>query len=237
MAATMGGRRDLVIVKMGVLSVALLVGAATGAEQVRFYDTDGSDGEDGFTADLKANGYNNPTGDFVTFCAETLEGISYGTEYDYVVSTDVKNNGGFGPRALTSEVGYLYSVFAASGATGVRALGDGSAGAGDFDTWTDKDIRELVQRAIWDQFAYPDNDDWVAEIYTQGRIDFLWAQAIANNDGSLHGVRVMNVYAAGHVGDESYGYQDMLIVVPLPTGAGLASVGLLGLAVIRRRRG
>jgi hypothetical protein len=35
---------------------------------------------------------------------------------------------------------------------------------------------------------------------------------------------------------ENGAHQDMLVIVPLPSGAGLASLGLLGLAGTARRR-
>jgi hypothetical protein len=61
--------------------------------------------------------------------------------------------------------------------------------------------------------------------------------AIDNGDWSgLGKVRVMNVWVQGQEGTEQGARQDTLIIVPLPSGAGLAGVGLLGLGLVSRRR-
>jgi hypothetical protein len=220
------------------MAAVLLAGAciASGAEKVRFYDTDGSDSTDGFTADLLSNGYNNPVGDYTTFCVEVFETFSYGTEYEYQISTEVKDNGGFETRALDSTAGrrvaYLYSKFAAGGAAAIRAL------HGDFAGYTNAQTRILMQRYIWDRFAYPDSDNWASgTLYSDADFDTLTTAADADGaQTGLHGVRIMNVYAVGHAGDESFGGQDQLTVIPLPSGAGLACAGLLGVVAARRRR-
>ena len=95
---------------LGVLAVGCLAGSAMAGPQVRFYNTDGSDNEDGFTADLGANGYSNPTGDYVTFCVETLEHFGYGTTYEYLISDQVRDNGGNGNLALNTQAGRRVAV-------------------------------------------------------------------------------------------------------------------------------
>ncbi|QKK07427.1 MAG: hypothetical protein HND58_04165 [Planctomycetota bacterium] len=220
---------------LGVLAVGCLAGSAMAGPQVRFYNTDGSDNEDGFTADLGANGYSNPTGDYVTFCVETLEHFGYGTTYEYLISDQVRDNGGNGNLALNTQAGrrvaWLYKEFATGGAAAIRALDAAFSG------FTDQQTRELLQRYIWDRFAIPSNDNWQNGTFTDAMFDTMTTQADAGGAQSgLHNVRVMNIYSVGHNGDDAYGGQDMLVIIPLPSGAGLASVGLLGLAAARRRR-
>jgi hypothetical protein len=217
--------------------LATLAGSVSGADRVKFYDTDGADGNDGFVADLNSNGYNEPTGDYVTFCAESLEAIGYGIEYEYAISLEVKDNDGNGNRGIDSVAGrrmaYLFKEFSIAEEAAIRGLDATFAG------YSDKEIRTLVQLYIWDRFAYPDGDDWSSgSLYSDARFDLLSAVADTNGaQGSLHGVRVMNIYVVGHLGDDAFGGQDMLTVIPLPSSAAMAFTGLFGLGFARRRRG
>lgn len=222
---------------VGVLAVAALAGSAMGADLVKFYDTEGNGNNyDGFTADLKANGYSNPAGDYKTFCVEILEHFNYGVEYGYQISTEVKDNGGNGNRTLTSlagsRVAYLYSTFMTGGEAAIRALDAAFTG------WTDSKTRELIQRYIWDRFAYPDSDQWSNGTFSEAMFDALSLAADTGGAaaGNLFGVRVMNIYDKNHVGDDAYGGQDQLTMIPLPSSAAMAFVGLGGLGAIRRRR-
>lgn len=219
-----------------VLALAAAAGAANAANRVQFYDTFGSSSSDGFVTDLASNGYNSPVGDYISFCLELEEHLGYNTEYEYTVSGEVRNNGGAGTRTLNStegrRVAYIYSAFIAGGASAIRGLDATFAGYTDRETYT------LFQRYIWDRFAYPDGDDWGAgTLYSNARFDLLTSAADANGAQSgLHGVRVMNVWAVGHAGDDRYGKQDQLTMIPLPSTAAMAMVGLGGLSIGRRRR-
>ncbi|MFG0242145.1 MAG: hypothetical protein ACF8R9_05085 [Phycisphaerales bacterium JB054] len=220
---------------LGLLAVGCLAGSVFAAPQVKFYNTDNSDNEDGFTADLGANGYSNPTGDYITFCVETLEHFGYGTTYEYLISDQVRDNGGNGNLSLDTQEGrrvaWLYKEFATGGEAAIRALDAAFSG------FTDQETRELMQRYIWDRFAIPSNDNWQNGTFTDAMFDTMTAQADAGGAQSgLHNVRVMNIYTLGHNGDDAYGGQDMLVIIPLPSTAGLASLGLLGMAATRRRR-
>lgn len=223
----------------GVMAAAMVACSAGAAEQVRFYNTDGNNNEDGFVADLKSNGYDNPTGDFVTFCVEVVETFSYGTEYDFGISDEVRHNAGNGNTPLDSAAGrrvaWLYRTFTTGGEAALRALA--GAGNADFSGFNDQQVRVLFQRYIWDRFAYPDSDNWSNATYKEEMFDRLTSQADAGGAQSgLHNVRVMNVYKKGSFGDPNNGQQDMLIVIPLPSAAGLASLGVLGLVAFGRRR-
>ncbi|MFG0260323.1 MAG: hypothetical protein ACF8LK_08225 [Phycisphaerales bacterium JB041] len=220
---------------LGVVALACLAGSAVAGPQVRFYNTDNASNEDGFTADLQANGYSNPTGDYVTFCVEVLEHFSYGTTYEYLISGQVRDNGGNGNVALDTTAGrrvaWLYKQFATGGAAAIKALDAGFSG------FSNQQTRELLQRYIWDRFAFPGGDQWANGTFTDAMFDTMSTQADAGGAQSgLHNVRIMNIYSVGHNGDDDYGGQDMLVIIPLPSTAGLASLGLLGMAATRRRR-
>lgn len=215
-------------------ALAVVAGVATADNRVQVYDTDGSSNSDGFIVDLAGNGY-DAAGDYISFCLELEEHLGYNTEYEFSTSGEVKNNGGAGPRTLNStdgrRVAFIYSMFLAGGEAAIRSLDAAFAG------YTDQQTRTLFQRYIWDRFSYPDGDDWSAgTLYSEARFDLLTAAADANGaQNGLHGIRVMNLWAVGHVGDDRYGKQDLLTMIPLPNTAALAMVGLGGLGIMRRR--
>jgi hypothetical protein len=207
----------------GLIAAASLAVTANATPTVRFNDTENNwNTNDGFLADLGADG----SYDYTTFCVEIQEPIALGVVYEYGVSTSVKNRGGDGPLSLDNATGYavafIFSTFDAGGETAIESL-SGTAGL------TDSQYRELTQRTIWNKlFGGYDN-----ATFTQTMIDQLFANASGQWD-SLHNVRVMNVWE--DFANQTGGRQDMLVVVPLPSGAGLASLGLLGLAATGRRR-
>lgn len=206
----------------GVLA-ATMVSAASAAPQVRFADTDNnSNGNDGFRADLGADG----SYEFVTFCAETQETFSYGTKYEYNVSTSIMNRGGSGPLSLQSATGYaiayIFTTFANQGEAGIQAL----SGINGF---TASEYRELVQRTIWNKL-YGGNTNGT---FTQTRINQLFSAA-SGVWSDLGNVRVMNVWDDADT--ETGARQDMLMIIPLPSTAGLAGMGLFGMVAAGRRR-
>ena len=167
---------------------------------------------------------------FQSFCIEIGETINFGGSYNFAVNIESINGGASpsNPQALTFQTAYLYSNFRA----GTLAT--------SFDVSDDDDVNAL-QDAIWffqNQLGIPDSDDNVALLDGVGANGEMTGKARdfideANAAGwtSIRNVRVLNIGAVG-----SYDNQDMLALVPLPQGVGLASAGLLVLGA-RRRRG
>lgn len=198
-------------------------GVAFAAPTVRFADTGGNTNpSDGHLADIGVNG----SFDFTTFCVEVAEPLQYGTTYEYAVSTSIKNRGGQGPLSLENATGYaiafIYQTFREGGEAAIAALSG-------INGLTDSQYRELAQRTMWNKLY----GGFLKGEINQQKVDALWAAAFGKTD-SLGQVRVMNVWR--DVETQSGPGQDMLILVPLPSGAGLASVGVLGLIAARRRR-
>lgn len=204
-------------------AAAALAGTAFAAPTVRLSDTGGNgNNNDGFWADLGADG----SDDFVTFCVETQEFFKYGRAYEYTISTYVTNRAGAGPLSLDNPTGYaiahIFETFSRDGGSGIAGL----SGIGGLSS---TQYRELVQRTIWNKL-YGGN---TTGTFTQGKIDQLFAAALGQTN-SLGRVRVMNLWEDAETGLGPA--QDQLILIPLPSGAGLAAAGLLGLAAAGRRR-
>jgi hypothetical protein len=209
-----------------VFALAAVAGAAWAAPTVRFGDTPSGDTvnvNDGHRADLGANG----SWDFVTFCVEVQEPLAYGTTYEYGVSKEIKNRGGQGSLSLDNAVGHAIAhIFQSFVSGGEQAIADLSG----IDGFSASQYRELAQRTFWNKLY----GGFTTADITQAHIDQLWAAAFGRSNG-LGNVRVMNVWVDADT--QSDGRQDMLIIIPLPSSAGLASVGLLGaVAAVRRRR-
>jgi len=205
------------------LGVAMLAGVAAAAPTVRFGDTgNNSNHNDGFQADLGADGSN----DYVTFCVERLETLSLGTVYEYAPSTTVKQNGSEGPFSFDTTVGhaiaYIFTAFQANGEAAIQSISG-------IDGLTDSQYRELFQRMIWNKLY----GGSTTGTFTQAMIDQLYGAA-EGVWSDLGNIRVMNVWDDAET--ENGAHEDMLVIVPLPSGAGLASLGLLGLAGAARRR-
>lgn len=210
-------------IAMGALGVGLFAAAVTAAPTVRFADTEGNwNANDGFLVDLGADG----SYEYTSFCVEIQEPIAMGTIFEYGISTSVMNRGGDGPLSLDTATGhaiaFLYSQFR-SGSTGAIE------GLSGLNGMSDSQARELTQRTIWNKLYGGHTSGY----FTQGKIDLLFSAAMGQWT-SLHNVRVMNIWvdADGQTGAR----QDLLTMVPLPSSAGLAGLGLLGLAGRGRRR-
>lgn len=208
---------------VSAIVLATLAAAASAAPTVRLNDTDGNfNGNDGFLADLGADG----SVDYTTFCVETQETFSYGHVYEYTVSTAVMNRGGAGPMSIDTPTGhaiaYIFNAFHTGGTAAIQSL----SGINGFSA---SQYRELVQRTIWNKLygGYTDGT------FTQTKINQLFAAANGQWT-SLHNVRVMNLW--DDADNQSGAHQDMLTIIPLPSTAGLAGFGLLGLVSRKRRR-
>lgn len=209
---------------LGLLAVGCMAGGAMAAPQVRMTNAGNSgNNNDGFGADL---GPVFSGAEYTTFCVELAETFSYGNTYEYTISKSVKYLGSNQTLTLDDARGYaiarIFYTFSTQGEAGIAAL----SGVGGL---TNEQYREIVQRTFWNKL-YGGNQGGYSSQITQ-----LWANATgAGAWTDLGNVRVMNLWLDAD--NETGAAQDMLVIIPLPSGAGLASLGLLGMAAARRRR-
>ncbi|VAX39938.1 hypothetical protein MNBD_PLANCTO03-2110 [hydrothermal vent metagenome] len=208
-----------------VVAAAGVASLSTAADTVVYSDGPG---------DVSGGSFSAVTGDngsFMTFCLEYNENLDIkgGTVYEYDVSTYATFNGqGLGFQdPLDSRTAFIYQNFRDGEIRNI--LGDQSL--------TDTQLANAIQIAIWE--VEQENVDWSFHAdYANAQALIAAAQDAINNQqwSGLGNVRVMNVWAQGQSGTVDGARQDTLIIVPLPTTAGLAGLGLLGLTSIRRRR-
>lgn len=185
-------------------------------------------------------------GRFVTFCLEKNELLSPGNPYDIAIATSAVLGGvsGGNPDPLDARTAWLYQTFMSGllGSTGFT-YSTGTA------TPAVKDSGDALQAAIWYiEQEISDFSAYNASVQTiAGNMLTAAAAAVAGSWGnSIHDVRVLNLFDYSYFDPtlvngvpRGYNRQSQLVIIPLPGGAGMATVGmagLLGLGVIRRRR-
>jgi hypothetical protein len=171
----------------------------------------------GTTGGGEFNAVTSANGNFVTFCLEYNEHISYGTTFYYEISQAARynNNGTIDP--ISRPTAWLYLQF--------RSGTLGSFGAAYEYSSTDSDANDL-QRAIW---FLEGEMGGVHNYYAQLAIAQAGLTTLDNN--GFYGVGVMNLWANA---DGSGAKQDQLILIPsggstVPDGG--ATISLLGLAI------
>jgi hypothetical protein len=172
---------------------------------------------------------NGLTDTFQSFCLERDEYITSGGTYDAVLNTAAVNGGVGGPEPdpISKGTAYLYYQFA----TG-NLIPYNYSGTVD----QRKASADLLQKAIWylEDEGGSSNSFVDAAILAVAGIGGTLADAKADSNGA-YGVKVLNLYAAGHAGDPRYLKQDQLIVTPEPFTMLLLGLGLIGVAVIKRK--
>ncbi len=164
---------------------------------------------------------------FTTFCIELDEFFYPGTTYDARLSDEAEQGGvgGPSPDPLSSRTAALYQTFREGGSI------DGSV----VDTAAEY---TALQDAIWAS----EEEVTYASLSALAKSMYDWAEEATDGDtvsdiaafsgGSLGKVRVMQLWETG---DTAGNVQDMLTLIPLPGTAGLASLGLMGVVLTRRR--
>ena len=203
----------------------------------------------GFTGnDAAANGT------YLTFCVELNEFISDDSTNQAVINTAAVNGGvGFadvpgsdvfkpadaGRDPLSAHSAYVYTEFR-------KGVDDSADDGNDFTIGMTSLDMEAVQLALWyfenevvltdTGFERADNNAAIGTVDGTDRAsDIILAALAAVGDGEngiwtgLGGVRVMNM------GTDGSPRQDLLTIIPLPSGSALAAAGL-GLVAVRRRR-
>jgi len=197
-----------------VLTFSLISGAALPSAfalpSVTFTDGPGNTGGGEFNAVTSANG------NFITFCLEYNEHISFGPKFYYNVSDTARYGGNNTLDPLSRGAAWLYLHLTAGDLAGY----DHSAAQAD-----------LFQKAIWyleDESAGENNSYVTAAANANGGLD----EAKKDNNG-LYGVGVMNLWANP---DGTGASQDQLIRVP-EGGTIVAIFGLVitGLGLVHRR--
>jgi hypothetical protein len=172
-------------------------------------------------------------GVFETFCLEKYENVSMGTTYKAYINTTTQssdtdyNGGAHGGNAdpLDARTAYLYTRFISKSLTSGYNYTNATSRAADANA---------LQTAIW----FIEGEDTTA--LSGKALAFFTEATTAVSNGSWSGlgeVRIMNL-----VTDAGANAQDQLImgpatvVIPLPGAAGMAGLGLAGVALRRRRK-
>ncbi|MBK7405691.1 MAG: hypothetical protein IPJ41_13995 [Phycisphaerales bacterium] len=161
-------------------------------------------------------------GTFDTFCSEVGEGLTIGFTFEYTISTNILYNGNGTVNPLNGETAFLYTKFVAGEIRGI--LGN--------PNMPEDTMADAIQLAIWKIESERNTVD-------PNALALIAAAQAAIGSGAWSGlgnVRVMNNWDVGHIGEQNHSKQDTLIIVPLPPAAGLAGIGVLGLATGARRR-
>lgn len=216
---------------IGIVVLAALAGSAAAADTVYFTDGPGGSVNAGYGTGGAWNAFTTGHGNFQTFCVELDEHIQIGPAYvyNYVVNPYAEQGGILETDGFNDNKDYLKSTtqniyYAFRKGINLSQYGDDQA-----------EINDVIQLAIW----HVEEGVAVANYGLGGGYGIYASFAasvnaiLSNFGGSLMpgagNVQVMNLSQGG-------GYnQDVLVVIPLPSAAGLACVGVLGLAAVRRR--
>ena len=189
-------------------NLAVAAADVMAGDSIVFGDGPGSPGGE-FNIDNLTNGAGT---DFITFCLEKNEFLSFGPTYTVASVTTGAMNGGLGggnPDPISFATAWLYTQFRAGTLSGY--LGDAASA-------------NALQNAFW----YLENE--IGSVSGQA---LTWANLGLANGTSLGQVRVMNLLDSG--GNVA---QDQLVMIPEPETYAmlLAGLGLMGFVARRRQR-
>ncbi|MBZ0172829.1 MAG: VPLPA-CTERM sorting domain-containing protein [Phycisphaerales bacterium] len=207
------------------IAVAGVAGLAGASQTATFSDGPGDVGGGEFTA------VTSDHGTFKTFCLEYYEPLDIfgGTVYEYTISTEAMyDGGGLGNTdPLDSRSAFIFQRFVDGQ---IRNLLNDQG-------LSDTRVANAVQIALWDVEQEGVNFTFHPDYANSQALIAAANTAIGNGSWSgLGNVRVMNNWVQGLVGNPDGARQDTLIIVPLPSAAAFAGVGLIGLATLRRRK-
>jgi len=186
---------------------------------IKLYDGPGSPGGE-FNIDNLTNGAGV---DFVSFCVEKNEFISFGTTYTVGAVTNGAVNGGVAggnPDPISFATALLYSEYRAGTLASYVYVGTPVARAASANS---------LQNAIWVL-----EDEQVGGLDAQAA---TWAAYGLANGTSLYGVGVINL-VQDFGGGEYMDAQDQLTMIPEPETYAmlLAGLGLMGFVARRRQK-
>lgn len=169
----------------------------------------------------------NPAGtNFQSFCIEKREYVGVGETYDVMVSTEaIAGGGNSGPNGplggdpIDPMTAWLYTQFRSGTLVGY-----------DYTPGSGREYSALaLQKAIW---FIEDESTWPLS----GLAEAFYDAAKHANPQGIGNVRVLNLYAQGHLDDKCYLKQDQLVLIPAPGAILLGGIGVVLVGWLRRRR-
>jgi hypothetical protein len=188
---------------------------------------------DGPDADLP------PVTDFITFCLEVNEFVTFNTEFHARIAMEARNGGAggsvLGADPLDPRTAYLYRKYLANPL--------------QFNNVTKKDALQLaiwrIEQEVYRDASNPapssmvyrraDNNIAIGNNAKAVQADIYYNEAVAANPQVFYGVKVMQLWATKEFTGNK---QDLLIFEPVPEAVstlGILAIGLVGVGALRNR--
>lgn len=237
------------MMKRFVLSALLMLAVAatasgapvlTAGDKIKLFDGSGTTNGGEFKVDAQKDGYGpsgSPDVDFITFCVEISESISYNTEYTIQsISQTTKQSG----KALTAAAATLYRRFVLGTLPLYSYTGNGAQ----------DNTANALQLAIWRHMGWTEAQIGATNMAKKGPtnvtfnnqtygtlFDLYYTNYAALGLSNEHAVAMSEVFIL-NLGTSltSGNNQDQLYRVPEPASMMLIGVALVGVASRLRRR-